>query len=73
MRCSESFRSRSHDAVIRVFNENENVIEAHEHAGAPVQSLQLYCVDMKERECESSRPFKNAKHVCERFLLYFGA
>jgi hypothetical protein len=69
------FFSRSHDAVIRVYDEVGNVITAQEHAGAPApaQSLQLYCVDMKERECESSRPFKNAKHVCERFLLYFGA
>jgi hypothetical protein len=28
------FRSRSHDAVIRVCNEAGNVIETHEHAGA---------------------------------------
>jgi hypothetical protein len=27
------FRSRSHDAVIRVFDESGNVIETHEHAG----------------------------------------
>jgi hypothetical protein len=27
------FRSRSHDAVIRVYDEAENVIETHEHAG----------------------------------------
>jgi hypothetical protein len=27
------FRSRSHDAVIRVYDEAGNVIEAHEHAG----------------------------------------
>jgi len=27
------FRSRSHDAVIRVFDEAGNVIETHEHAG----------------------------------------
>jgi hypothetical protein len=27
------FRSRSHDAVIRVFDEHGNVIETHEHAG----------------------------------------
>jgi hypothetical protein len=26
------FRSRSHDAVIGVYNEAGNVIEAHEHA-----------------------------------------
>jgi len=26
-------RSRSHDAVIRVFDEAGNVIETHEHAG----------------------------------------
>jgi hypothetical protein len=27
------FRSRSHDAVIRVYNEAGNVIETHEHTG----------------------------------------
>jgi hypothetical protein len=27
------FRSRSHDAVIRVYNEASNVIQTHEHAG----------------------------------------
>ena len=27
------FRSRSHAAVIRVYDETGNVIEAHEHAG----------------------------------------
>jgi hypothetical protein len=27
------FFSRSHDAVIRVYDETGNVIEAHEHAG----------------------------------------
>jgi len=27
------YRSRSHDAVIRVYDEAGNVIEAHEHAG----------------------------------------
>jgi hypothetical protein len=27
------FCSRSHDAVIRIYNENGNVIETHEHAG----------------------------------------
>jgi hypothetical protein len=27
------FYSRSHDAVIRVFDEAGNVIETHEHAG----------------------------------------
>ena len=27
------FRSRSHDAVIRVYDESSNVIETHEHAG----------------------------------------
>ena len=27
------FRSRSHDAVIRVFDSAGNVIETHEHAG----------------------------------------
>jgi hypothetical protein len=27
------FRSRSHDAMIRVFAESGNVIETHEHAG----------------------------------------
>jgi hypothetical protein len=26
-------RSRSHDAVIRVYDEADNVIETHEHAG----------------------------------------
>jgi hypothetical protein len=26
-------RSRSHDAVIRVYNETGNLIETHEHAG----------------------------------------
>jgi len=29
----QSFFSRSHDAVIRVYDEAGNVIEAHEHAG----------------------------------------
>ena len=27
------FHSRSHDAVIRVYDEADNVIETHEHAG----------------------------------------
>ena len=27
------FRSRSHDAVIRVYDEAGNVIETHEHSG----------------------------------------
>ena len=27
------FYSRSHDAVIRVYDENGNVIETHEHVG----------------------------------------
>jgi hypothetical protein len=27
------FRSRSHNAVIRVFDESDTVIETHEHAG----------------------------------------
>ena len=27
------FFSRSHDAVIRVYDESDDVIEAHEHAG----------------------------------------
>jgi hypothetical protein len=27
------FYSRSHDAVIRVFDKAENLIETHEHAG----------------------------------------
>jgi hypothetical protein len=27
------FRSRSHDAVIRAYDEGGNVIETHEHAG----------------------------------------
>jgi hypothetical protein len=27
------FRSRSHDAVIRVYDETGSVIETHEHAG----------------------------------------
>jgi hypothetical protein len=26
-------RSRSHDAVIRIYDEASNVIETHEHAG----------------------------------------
>ena len=30
--CAEH-RSRSHDAVIRVYDESGNVIETHEHAG----------------------------------------
>jgi hypothetical protein len=29
----KKFRSRSHNAVIRVFDDAGNVIEAHEHAG----------------------------------------
>jgi len=27
------FRSRSHDAVIRVYDEGGNMIETHDHAG----------------------------------------
>jgi hypothetical protein len=27
------FYSRAHDAVIRVYDESENVVETHEHAG----------------------------------------
>ena len=29
----DRFRSRSHDAVIRVYDEAGNVIETHEHEG----------------------------------------
>jgi hypothetical protein len=44
-------RSRSHDAVIRVYDAAGNVIEAHEHKG-----------DFKEAERESPRRgFKNRK------------
>jgi hypothetical protein len=31
---ASQFFSRSHDAVIRVYDEAGNVIETHEHAGA---------------------------------------
>ena len=31
--CYAKFRSRSHDAVIRVYDAAGNVIETHEHAG----------------------------------------
>ena len=31
--CYAKFRSRSHDAVIRIYDEAANVIETHEHAG----------------------------------------
>jgi hypothetical protein len=30
---TRKFRSRSHDAVIRVYDEAGNVIETHEHKG----------------------------------------
>jgi hypothetical protein len=30
--CQPKFRSRSHDAVIRVYDAAGNVIETHEHA-----------------------------------------
>jgi len=33
VRSYAKFRSRSHDAVIRVYDEAGNVIEAHEHKG----------------------------------------
>jgi hypothetical protein len=33
------FRSRSHDAVIRVYDDAGNVIETHEHAGEFKESL----------------------------------
>jgi hypothetical protein len=36
------FYSRSHDAVIRVYDEAGNVIEAHEHAG-DFKQLQALC------------------------------
>jgi len=36
------FRSRSHRAVIRVYHEAGNVIEAHEHAGAISKSGELF-------------------------------
>jgi hypothetical protein len=38
------FRSRSHDVVIRVYDEAGNVIETHQHP-----------VDSKSRETDSSR------------------
>jgi hypothetical protein len=31
--CAAKFQSRSHDAVIRVYDAVGNVIETHEHAG----------------------------------------
>ena len=31
--CYAKFRSRSHDAVIRVYDDAGNVIETHEHKG----------------------------------------
>jgi hypothetical protein len=30
---TQKFYSRSHDAVIRVYDDSGNVIETHEHAG----------------------------------------
>src|SRR5438132_11062094 len=39
------FRSRSHDAVIRIYDEAANVIETHEHAG-----------DFKESRAHSAYP-----------------
>jgi hypothetical protein len=43
------FRSRSHDAVIRVYDEVGNVIEAHEHTG-DLLSLQAQAEKRKRRE-----------------------
>ena len=36
-------RSRSHDAVIRVYDEAGNVIETHEHAG-DLKTLDLFLI-----------------------------
>jgi len=36
------FYSRSHDAVIRVYDDAGNVIETHEHAGEFAESRMLY-------------------------------
>jgi hypothetical protein len=38
----EKFRSRSHRAVIRVYDEAGNVIETHEHAGKCKQPESAY-------------------------------
>ena len=53
MRCSEpagpaKFHSRSHDAVIRVYDDAGNVIETHEHK-AILKSSERYHVKTKSR------------------------
>jgi hypothetical protein len=41
------FYSRSHDAVIRVFDAGGNVIETHEYAGEFKEPLALTCMKQK--------------------------
>jgi hypothetical protein len=44
------FRSRSHDAVIRVYDEAGSVIQTHEHQGAISKSREFYLAS-----CRASR------------------
>ncbi len=44
-----NFRSRSHDAVIRVFDEAGNVTETHEHAGGLQGLVSLVATPSRSR------------------------
>ena len=41
MRCNEPFFSRSHDAVIRVYDDADDVTATHEHIGFLARLLTL--------------------------------
>jgi hypothetical protein len=41
------FRSRSHNAVIRVFDEADKMIETHEHVGDFQRGVSVTCVKQK--------------------------
>jgi hypothetical protein len=44
-------RSRSHDAVIRVYDEAGNVIETHEHKGWPQQTEFVQPRNQQRKKC----------------------
>ena len=58
------FYSRSHDAVIRVYDEAGNVIETHEHAGEFKESINVIA-------CDSFKFNKRAESICCNWWSFF--
>jgi hypothetical protein len=49
------FFSRSHDAVIRVYDEADNVIETHDHAGDFKEPRARSCLGFRARQKAATR------------------